>query len=86
MPQWLVFLILGSIFLILVIIKAILHDKKPVKGAIISMFSGIGTLILTNLLGPIIGISIPISFLSLCAAAIAGIPGIATLILLSVIL
>lgn len=86
MPQWLIFLILGSIFIVLVIIKAILHTKKPVRGAIISMFIGIAALGSVNLLGPIIGINIPISLLSLCTASIVGIPGVATLILLSVIL
>lgn len=85
MQQWMFWAIAAGIFLLLVIVQVIVRAKKPVRKAASGMLNGVLTLIAVNIAGIFTGVSLPVSLLSLGVSAVAGIPGVTMLLLLSLI-
>lgn len=75
-----------GIFVLLVIIQIITRAGRPVRRAVGGMFAGLGALGAVNLAGLYTGVTLPISFLSLGIAAVAGIPGVTLMLLLNLLL
>lgn len=86
MEHWLVWIILGVGFLIFLIIEAASREKKPFRKATLTMSSGLIALTLVNLTGTYTGVVLPVSILSICAAAVGGIPGVTLLLVMNMIL
>ena len=68
------------------IVYAISKNKKPFNRAFLSMILGIVSLIAINIAGKYIGVSLPISPLSLTASACGGVPAVAAMILINTLL
>ena len=85
MPQWVVWLIAGVVFLLLVIVQVIVQAKKPVRKAIGGILTGIIALIAVNVSGFFTGVTLPVSLMTVGVSAVAGVPGVTLLLLLSVI-
>lgn len=86
MEHWLVWIILGSGFIVFLIIQAASRERKPFRKAIITMSSGLIALALVNITGSYTGVHLPVSILSLCAGAVGGIPGVTLLLVMNMIL
>ena len=85
MPQWVVWLIAGVVFLLLVIVQVIVQAKKPVRKAIGGILTGIIALIAVNVSGFFTGVTLPVSLMTVGVSAVAGVPGVTLLLLLSLI-
>lgn len=85
MPQWVVWLIAGVVFLLLVIVQVIVQAKKPVRKAIGGILTGIIALIAVNVSGFFTGVTLPVSLMTAGVSAVAGVPGVTLLLLLSLI-
>ena len=72
--------IITAVIVIYSIINAIGKAKHPIKKSITGVLTGFTALIAVNLLAPLTSVSVPISVMSVLAAAIGGLPGV-TLIL-----
>ncbi len=86
MEHWLVWIILGAGFLIFLIIQAASREKKPFRKAALTMASGLIALAAVNLTSGFTGVALPVSILSLCGAAVGGIPGVTLLLVMNMIL
>lgn len=86
MEHWLVWIILGSGFIIFLIIESASKERKPFRKAVLTMSSGLIALALLNLTGTYTGVTLPVSILSLCSAAVGGIPGVTLLLVMNMIL
>lgn len=84
-PQWVVWLIAGVVFLLLVIVQVIVQAKKPVRKAIGGILTGIIALIAVNVSGFFTGVTLPVSLMTVGVSAVAGVPGVTLLLLLSLI-
>lgn len=66
------------------VIFAIMHkiskNKKPVKRAFLSMFTGLFSLVVVNLCGTFSGVTLPYSMLTIVVSAIGGVPGVTALL------
>ncbi len=79
----------GIILLSLIVfalIYAINKNKKPFKRAFLSMLLGVISLILINLCGQYINVSLEISPFSLTVSACGGVPAVAAMVLISTML
>lgn len=85
MPQLVVWLIAGVVFLLLVIVQVIVQAKKPVRKAIGGILTGIIALIAVNVSGFFTGVTLPVSLMTVGVSAVAGVPGVTLLLLLSLI-
>ena len=85
MPQWVVWLIAGVVFLLLVIVQVIVQAKKPVRKARGGILTGIIALIAVNVSGFFTGVTLPVSLMTVGVSAVAGVPGVTLLLLLSLI-
>ena len=65
------------------IIYALSKNKKPFKRAFISMILGVALLIAINIAGKYIGVTLPISPLSLTVSACGGVPAVAAMVLIN---
>ncbi|MBQ2348460.1 MAG: pro-sigmaK processing inhibitor BofA family protein [Clostridia bacterium] len=65
------------------LINAFAGVQSPVKKSIVSTFLGLASLILINIFSPITNVFIPISILSICAAAAGSVPGVILIALLN---
>lgn len=83
MPEWLIWAILGCTVVVFVIIQAVSGNKKPFKKAIGSMVLGLLALTVVNLCGAFTGVVLPVSTLSVCTAAIGGLPGVTLMLILN---
>ena len=81
-PWWMA----AAIFILLILIQVILKAQKPVGKTVTEMGIGLGSLLLVNIAGIFTGVTLPISVLSVSMAAVAGIPGVTTMLLLNLIL
>ena len=86
MSGWQLALVVAGIILVMVLIRRISGDKHPFRGTAFSMFFGLLILAILNLCGGWTGTTIPVSRLSLAAAAFLGLPGITTMLLLQLLL
>ncbi len=86
MEHWLVWIILGAGFLVFLIIEALSRERKPFRKAALTMASGFAALALVNLTSGFTGTALPVSVLSLCGAAVGGIPGVTLLLVMNMIL
>ena len=82
MPE-VIICIVGT-FLLFSFIHYAAKKKKPFLRAFLSMLLGVGALTLMNLLSGLTGVYIPVTKLSLLTSAVAGVPGVALLALLTV--
>ena len=80
-----VWLIAGVVFLLLVIVQVIVQAKKPVRKAIGGILTGIIALIAVNVSGFFTGVTLPVSLMTVGVSAVAGVPGVTLLLLLSLI-
>lgn len=76
MPWWGICIIIFSTFIIFAIIHFAGKNKRPLRRALISMLSGLFTLLAVNLSGIFTGVFLPVSLLSLLVSIIGGIPGV----------
>lgn len=74
------------IFIALVLLQVITKSKRPIKKAFMSMFMGVFALGAVNISGIFTGVTIPVSFLSIFLAVVAGIPGTTLILLLNTIM
>ena len=65
------------------IIYALSKNKKPFKRAFISMILGVALLIALNIAGKYIGVTLPISPLSITVSACGGVPAVAAMVLIN---
>ena len=72
-----------SAFLIFSFIHYASKKKKPFKRALISMLSGIVTLLTVNILSGLTGVYIPVTRLTLLSSLIGAVPGVALMALLT---
>ena len=72
-------------FLLLVIVQVIVQAKKPVRKAIGGILTGIIALIAVNVSGFFTGVTLPVSLMTVGVSAVAGVPGVTLLLLLSLI-
>ena len=79
-----VFICTVSTFLIFSFIHYAAKKKKPFKRALLSMLSGVGTLIGVNLIAGMTGVYIPVTNFTLLTSMAGGVPGVALLVLMSV--
>ena len=79
-------LIAAGVFLFLLILRKISGDSHPFRGLIVSMVFGLLILAVLNLCSPFTGTALPVSRLSLAAAAFLGLPGITAMLLLQLLL
>jgi len=73
-----------GIFLVFSFIHYAAKKKKPFKRAFISIFAGILSLAIVDLLSGLTGVYVPITALSLFISAAGGIPGTALMVLLTI--
>lgn len=86
MNKWIIAVICAAVFIVLVIIQKIMHSKRPVRMAVLSLLWGIIALICVNLCTFFTNVSIPVSPMTLAVSAVLGIPGVTCLLLLQRIL
>ncbi len=77
------FVILFASFVVFIIIHKISKNKRPVRRAFLSMFSGAVALILVNITSVFTGVYIPLSLLSITVSLVGGIPGVTTILALN---
>lgn len=83
MELWQLILLFMGIFLLVVIMYGMARSKKPLKSAFAGVCRGLLAFGAVNLTGLFTGISLPVSVLSLGWSAVAGIPGVITLVFLN---
>lgn len=76
----LICLVLFSIF------NVIRKNKKPFKRALLSMLLGVASLILLNIFGQYINVSLAISPFTFTASACGGVPAVAAMVIISTML
>lgn len=86
MPDWIILIICGIIFVFLFLVQLIIKEKNPLTKTVVSILKGIVTLFAVNILGIFTGVKLPISLLSLTIAAVAGMPGITSMLLFNAFL
>ncbi len=79
-------LILVGIMLALIIIRCVMHSKRPVRAAFLGLLPGPLALVCVNLTSVYTSVAIPVSVLSLLTSAVLGIPGVTMLLILQRIL
>ena len=79
------FIVIVGTFLLFSFIHYAAKNKKPFKRAFISMLIGSITLAAVDLFSGISGIYIPITSLSLIISTVGGVPGVAFLVLMSIL-
>ena len=83
MSVWIIMGALFAVFIVFAVIHKIDKFKKPARMALISMLTGLLTLILVNVTGYFTGIHLPISLLSVSASVVGGIPGVTAMLALN---
>lgn len=83
MKVYMMFILVAVALVVFSIIFALQKKKKPFRRAFLTMLCGIITLILIDVTGVYTGVYLPLSAFSLCVSAIGGIPGIATMLIIS---
>ena len=80
------FLIVSAVsFLFFSVIHFLGKNKKPCKRAFISVLCGPLCLVIVNVLSSVTGVLIPVTELSLATSVTGGIPGVALLVIMSVL-
>lgn len=80
------FIIACTTFFLLFLIQILVRSKRPLQKTLFGIITGIFTLVVVNISGMFTGVTLPISLLSIAIAAVAGIPGITTMLILNIIL
>lgn len=78
--------IIISFFVLYAVVFKIAKKKKPLKRAFLTMIAGILVLVVIDIISVFTGVYLPVSPLSLTVSACAGVPGVATMLLLSWVL
>ena len=86
MEEYILPLSAACIFLALIIIQVIMKSKHPFRSALLSLLPGPAALLCVDMLQGFTSVCIPISPLSLSAAAVLGIPGVTALLIIQRIL
>lgn len=79
------FLVALGAFLVFSLIHYFGKNKKPCKRAFISVLCGPLVLTIVNLLCSFTGVVVPLSELSLITSVVGGIPGVALLVVMSLL-
>lgn len=79
-------IIAGIMFFLLFFIQILVRSKKPLQKTFLGIITGIGSLLAVNISGIFTGVTLPISLLSIAVSAVAGIPGVTTMLILNMIL
>lgn len=72
-------------FFVFSVIHFLGKNKKPCKRALLSVLFGPLCLIVVNVLSSVTGVLIPVTELSLMTSVMGGIPGVALLVVMSVL-
>ena len=87
---WGIFMIYVGIILICIVFFAIVYalskNKKPFKRAFLGMILGVASLVAINIAGKYIGVTLPISPMSLTISACGGVPAVAAMVLINTLL
>ena len=83
MKVYMMFVLVSVAFVIFCVIFALQKNKNPFRRAFLTMLCGIITFILIDVTGVYTGVYLPLSAFSLCVSAIGGIPGVATMLIIS---
>lgn len=83
MSLWETGLIIFVTFIVFAIIHRIAKNKRPLKRALLSLFTGALTLLLVNLSSVFTGVYLPVSLLSILVSLIGGIPGVTLMLVLN---
>ena len=83
MVWWKAALILLSVLIVFSFVHFLAKNKRPVRRALISMLTGVGTLTAVNLASGLTGVWIPVSLLSVLTSLIGGIPGVTLILFLN---
>ncbi len=83
MALWQYGLISLSFFFFYSVIYKLTKKKKPFKRAFLTMLSGVLILLIVDISGIYTGVTLPISAFSVTVSACAGIPGIASMLIIA---
>lgn len=76
MAWWVICLIILGTLIIFAAIHFAGKNKRPFRRAVISMLSGVLTLLAVNITGIFTGVVLPVSLMSVLVSAVGGIPGV----------
>ncbi|MBQ6625902.1 MAG: pro-sigmaK processing inhibitor BofA family protein [Ruminococcus sp.] len=82
----LLFIVFLSCLLVFSVIHYLCKIKKPLKRAFLSVTSGPLVLIILNFITSITGVYIPLSQMSFIVSMVLGVPGVATLTLMQILM
>lgn len=82
MNLWQIGLLILGVVGLSIVICVLAQAKRPVRAAMGGMVRGLLALGAVNLSGLLTGITLPVSVFTLCWAAVTGIPGVITLMIL----
>ncbi len=77
---------LTAAFIVFSVIHKISRQRKPLKRAFLSVLSGIGALVLVDVLSVFTLVYIPVSVLSIIISGVLGIPGVTAMLCYNLIL
>lgn len=86
MPDWIIWVVIGSAIVIFAIIEKVSGCKKPLKRGFLTVAIGLISLCAVNLCSGFTGVSLPVSTLSLSVSAAGGIPGVTLMLLMNMFL
>ena len=75
--------VVACVFVLYSIINAAGNDEHPVRKSFLEILTGFSALIAVNLLSPFTNAAIPVSVVSVIAAAAGGIPGVTLMLALN---
>jgi len=77
------FIVLAASFVFFIIIQTISKNKRPVRRAFVSLFSGALALLIVDLTSVFTGVYIPVSLMSIAVSVVGGIPGVTAMLALN---
>lgn len=83
MPQVITIASLLAAFFGLIVLQLVIRAQRPVQCALGGIGMGICALAVVNLTGPLTGVSLPLSLMSLSVSAAGGVPGVTAMLVLN---
>ena len=84
--SWYYILCVVIFLLLFTVINVLCKKKKPVKRAFLTMLFGVIVMFAVNIVGIFTGVYLPVSPLSLTVSSCLGIPGVASMLIISWVL
>lgn len=86
MPDWIIWVVIGSAIVIFAIIEGCYGCPKPLKRGFLAVAIGLAAFCAVNLCAGFTGVSLPVSTLSLSVSAAGGIPGVTLMLIMNMFL